>query len=560
MLAVRRLYVYAVAFAAQWMVIIGVANLARVLVELVLGLVAPPSFVVNSDYFRQRVSLFGALLLVSTPIWAGHWWAASRAAQGKDATAVDERRSLVRQLYLYASVLIAAGIVAFQTQAALRDLLAAALNLPGPRALVLLTTVLGRSFWALAAAVLWTYLWRLARHDRLRSGERPSGAVTRRLAVLTAAFISLLLMAVAAANLLWLAGRALTGPRPIAELDTPWWSAALAQHAPAVVVWAVAWTGHWRIAEGWLADPTLQAHERHATVRRLYLYLTLFVAVAVTLTNLSRLLYGVLLAALGEAQPGGQPVLLSAGRPLSWVVVFLPLWWYHRWVLRRDAAALPLGEAQAGLRRLYVYLVTALSLALLATGLALALSALVDIAARGLALRDAALRAKVSFAATSILVGLPVWAWHWGTAQRLAADAAAGWLERRALSRRVYLYLVLFVAMVTVLSAGAALLYQVLQALLGAPADLAFWRVLGAELGAVMAALATLAYHVPVLRRDLRTTSALPPLPTTGVRLLVTVEVPAGIDRADLIERLATALPPGGRVVAVAAAPGADEG
>lgn len=560
MLAVRRLYVYAVTFAAQWVVLIGVANLARVLVELVLGLVAPPSFVVNSDYFRQRVSLFGALLLVSTPIWAGHWWAASRAAQGKGATAVDERRSLVRQLYLYASVLIAAGIVAFQTQAALRDLLAAALNLPGPRALVLLTTVLGRSFWALAAAVLWTYLWRLARHDRLRSGERPSGAVTRRLAVLTAAFIALLLMAVAAANLLWLAWRALTEPRPIAELDTPWWSAALAQHAPAVLVWAVAWTGHWRIAEGWLVDPALQAHERHATVRRLYLYLTLFVAVAVTLTNLSRLLYGFFLAALGEAQPGGQPVLLGAGRPLSWVVVFLPLWWYHRWVLRRDAAALPLGEAQAGLRRLYVYLVAALSLALLATGLALALSALVDIAARGLALRDTALRAKVSFAATSILVGLPVWAWHWGTAQRLAADAAAGWLERRALSRRVYLYLVLFVAMVTVLSAGAAVLYQVLQALLGAPADLAFWRVLGAELGAVVAALATLAYHVPVLRGDLRTTSAPPAFQAAGVRLLVTVEVPAGIDRADLMERLASALPPGGRVVTVATTPSADEG
>lgn len=559
MLAVRRLYIYAVTFAAQWMVLTGMANLARVLVELVLGLVAPPSFVTSPEDFRQRVSLFGALLLVGTPIWAGHWWAANRAARGEDAAAVDERRSLVRQLYLYASVLIAAGIVAFQTQAALRDLLASALDLPGPRGLVLLTTVLGRLFWALAAAVLWTYLWRRGQHDRLHSGERPGGAVARRLAVLTAAFIALLLMAVAAANLLWLAWRALTEPRPIAELDTPWWSAALAQHAPTVLVWAVAWTGHWRIAEGWLADPALQAHERHATVRRLYLYLTLFVAVAVTLTNLSRLLYGFFLAALGEAQPGGQPVLLGAGRPLSWVVVFLPLWWYHRWVLRRDAAALPLGEAQAGLRRLYVYLVAALSLALLATGLALALSALVDIAARGLTLRDTALRAKVSFAATSILVGLPVWAWHWGTAQRLAADAT-GWLERRALSRRVYLYLVLFAAVVAVLSAGAAVLYQVLQALLGAPADLAFWRVLGAELGAVVAALATLAYHVPVLRRDLRTTSAPPASQAAGVRLLVTVEVPASIDRADLMERLATVLPPGGRVVAVTAAPGADEG
>jgi hypothetical protein len=556
-LAVCRLYVYGVTFAAQWVVITGLANLLRVLVELALGMPpADPSFVAAPDYFRQRVSLFGALLLVGTPIWAGHWWAATRLAAREDASGADERRSLVRQVYLYASVFVAAGIVAFQGIAALREPAMVWLGLPGPRGVSLLASVLGKLFWCTAAVALWAYLWRLAMEDRNRSGESPAAAAVRRIEVFAAALVAMLMLAVVAAGLLWLAWRALAEPAQPVTLGPPWWAGPVMQYTPAAVVWAAGWALHWAIAEGWLARPELQAQERHATVRRLYLYLTVFVAVAFTLTNVSRLLYGFLLAALGDPRPGGQPLLLGAGRPLSWVAVFLPLWWYHWSILRRDAAALPLGEPQAGIRRLYTYLVSILSLALLATGTGLALSALVDVAAAGggVQLTDAALRSKVSFAATSVIVGLPVWTWHWGTAQRLAADATQGWLERRSLSRRIYLYLVLFAAVVTILGTGAALLYEVLRALLGARIDIAYWRTLGNELGAVLVALGVLAYHVPVLRADLRAApAALVSLEGRRelVRLVLTVEVPANVERTAAARQVAAALGPEARVIDV---------
>jgi hypothetical protein len=561
-LAVRRLYVYGVTFAAQWVVLTGLANLLRVLVELALGLPSPdPSFLAAPEYFRQRVSLFGALLLVGTPIWAGHWWAASRLAAPDDPAGAAERRSLVRQAYLYASLLGAAGIVAFQAIAAIQELLAVWLDLPGPRGPALSATVLGKLFWCAAAAALWGYLWRLAQQDRRRSGEQPGGALIRRLEVFAAAFIAMLLMAVAAAGLLWLAWRAVFEQPTTVSLGAPWGVSPLARYIPAVVVWAAGWMVHWRIAEGWLAQPELRAQERHAPLRRLFLYLAVFIAVAFTLTNLSRLLYGFLLAALGDPRPGGQPLLLGAGRPLSWIAVFLPLWWYHWQVLRRDAAALPLGEPQAGIRRLYVYLMAALSLAFLATGLGLLFSSLVDIAAvdvvtagRGPQLSDASLRAKVSFAATSVLVGLPVWGWHWGTAQRFAGDVTQGWLERRSLSRRIYLYLAIFAAVVTILGAGAAFLFQVLNALLGARVDVAYWRVLGNELGAVLVAAGILAYHVPVLRADLQATPAATVAPEAAperVRLVLTVEVPATVERSAVAVQVARALGPDGRVLEV---------
>lgn len=563
MVAVRRLYVYAVTFAAQWVVITGLANLLRVLVELALGVPSPdPSFVAAPDYFRQRVSLFGALLLVGTPIWAGHWWAATRLAAREDAGGIDERRSLVRQVYLYASTFAAAGIVAFQAIAALREPLMVWLGLPGPSGAMLLASVVGKLFWCAAAAALWMYLWRLAQEDRHRSGERPGAAIVRRLEVFAAASVAMLMLAVAAAGLIWLAWRALAEPAQPVTLGPPWWAGPFAQYAPAALVWAAGWALHWAIAESWLLQPALQAQERHATVRRLYLYLTVFVAVTFTLTNVSRLLYGFLLAALGEPRPGGQPLLLGAGRPLSWVAVFLPLWWYHWSILRRDAAVLPLGEPQAGIRRIYVYLVSLLSLALLATGTGLALSALVDVAAAGagVSFSEAALRSKVSFAATSMIVGLPVWAWHWGAAQRLAADTTQGWQERRSLSRRIYLYLVLFAAVVTILGTGAAFLYEVLRALLGARIDVAYWRTLGNELGAVLVALGVLAYHVPVLRADLRAAPAAPVTPEGAperVRLVLTVEVPASVERDAVAEQVATALGPEARVIDVAVPAGA---
>src|SRR5919198_1554818 len=108
-----------------------------------------------------------------------------------------------------------------------------------------------------------------------------------------------------------------------------WWTGPLTQHASALPIWTAGWLLHWAIAERWLRAMPGRPQERHAVLRRFYLYLVVFVAAAFTLTNLSRVLYGFMVATLGDPTPGGEPLLLGAGRPASWVLPFVPLWWYH---------------------------------------------------------------------------------------------------------------------------------------------------------------------------------------------------------------------------------------
>src|SRR5882672_4284479 len=82
---VQRAYVYAVALVSIHMVVLGVANILRVLAEIALG--APSGgftglpfvfadFNRPRDLYREQASLAIALLLVGTPAW---WWHFRRA-------------------------------------------------------------------------------------------------------------------------------------------------------------------------------------------------------------------------------------------------------------------------------------------------------------------------------------------------------------------------------------------------------------------------------------------------------------------------------------------------
>src|SRR6266850_6177507 len=121
---VQRAYVYAVALVSIHMVVLGVANILRVLAEIVLG--APSGgftglpFVFNefnrpSDLYREQASLAIALLLVGTPAWWWHYRLAQRAAK-----AVEERVSALRSLYVHTVVFVTALLVFGYGQRALR--------------------------------------------------------------------------------------------------------------------------------------------------------------------------------------------------------------------------------------------------------------------------------------------------------------------------------------------------------------------------------------------------------------------------------------------------------
>ncbi len=121
---VQRAYVYLVALVAVHMVVLGVANLLRVLAELALGATSggfsglPFLFADVSrarELYREQASLAIALLLVGGPAWWIHFRMAERAARSP-----EERASWVRSAYVHLVVFVTALLVFGYGQRALR--------------------------------------------------------------------------------------------------------------------------------------------------------------------------------------------------------------------------------------------------------------------------------------------------------------------------------------------------------------------------------------------------------------------------------------------------------
>ncbi len=161
-------------------------------------------------------------------------------------------------------------------------------------------------------------------------------------------------------------------------------------------------------------------------------------------------------------------------------------------------------------RRLYLYVIAGVTLAMLIGALITLINLALEISLGSNAdlvfggNSQGALRGQLSLVLATIAVALPVWAFHWGVAERsVRAVAAGGAAERSSAVRALYLTIVLLALLIALITSGTQLLRYLLSLALGAaPSD---------ELGPISAA-ATLAvvgafwgYHALVRWRDLRT-------------------------------------------------------
>jgi hypothetical protein len=118
-------------------------------------------------------------------------------------------------------------------------------------------------------------------------------------------------------------------------------------------------------------------------------------------------------------------------------------------------------------RRLYLYIVGAASLGMLVTGLANLGATTLDLLLRPGAIVSTYRDAYAGFGAV-MLVGLPVWAIHWGIAQRLAGHHLD---ERASAIRRLYLYLAMGALLVTDAIFARGFLGDAIGVLGGQPLD-----------------------------------------------------------------------------------------
>jgi hypothetical protein len=152
--------------------------------------------------------------------------------------------------------------------------------------------------------------------------------------------------------------------------------------------------------------------------------------------------------------------------------------------------------------RVYRYLVSALGLGTLASGLvmlfALVLALLVSEAREPISGGDW-WRGPLALVITFMIVGTPLWTYHWFGVQRQALDIPE---ERTALSRRVFLYLIFGVAILVALGNLSAVLFMFFQTALEGRLSLEVLRDAKWSLGMLLTAGAISVYYWLVLQED----------------------------------------------------------
>ena len=510
----RRFYTYAVSAVSLQAVTQALIALLRNL--LVTGL----------DSQRSVIAFQIAVIVIGLPIFLAHWLWVLRLARRETA----EQEAVLRRIYL------------FGMQAAfLGPFVNSAFNLVG-RLLAAVTRVAAsqrlypqlptREFLVyhfvgvVVLALLWFYHQRVLAEESSPAAEAGGSAAVRRLYVYGFSAAGLAMSSIGVITLLrWIlyqfgaeSGAAALGP--VFEIAR-------------LIVGVPLWLIFWRWAERSFAG--VAEDERASALRKFYLFSVVFLAALTAVTTASILLSGFfrdLLRVGGDSQ--GDP-----REAIAIIVAMLMLWIYHGLVLREDTRRASESQRQAGVRRLYAYLVAAIGLSAALVGLAGLVSVLIlslERSGTGPALKE-----QLAWSAAALIAGLPVWGWPWRGAQvRASSEGSVGDAERRSIVRKLYLYFYLLLATLTVLSSAVYLLSRFLGILLGEKAPGLSELGHPIAFGAIAAGLWL--YDSMALRADRRLEVGILTAGLEGFRVAV-VDVGAGSFGKAVVEELKSRIP-----------------
>ena len=519
---VRRGYIYVACIASLQAV-------AWAAISLLRNLLAPGVY-----RSLQGTALQLATIVVGLPVFVVHWLWAQRLA-GRDR---EERGAALRRLYLYGAMAIFLRSFITNTLDLLDGLLRLAFGLrtEGYRyAGLSQAAVLVHPLVAMAIlALLWAYHRRIALADAREIPEEGRAATVRRWYVygFSAAGLTMTTLTVIYLSR-WLMFR--LGSGTVISLQ-----AGLVHEVGRLAVGLPLWLIFWQWAQRLFAAP--DEEERGSVLRKVYLYLAVFLSVLATVTTLTLLLT----SGLGRVLPvSGVPGSQSSGGDIRQALAVLLgaglVWAYHASVLRRDAALAGEPATAAWVRQLYHYLVAAIGLGAVLTGLAGDLTLLVR-ALPVLSYVRGVPQEAARFTAL-IVVGLPVWILPWRRVQLAAtAPGTAGDVESRSTVRKLYLYFYLFLATMTVLGSGVYLAFRLIGRALGVAQPSNLQADLGQALAYSLIAVGMWIYHGSILRADGRRIRGLQSERLSLLRVAVLEAGDESLSR-DLLDRLRRELP-----------------
>jgi hypothetical protein len=309
----RRWYTYAIQFFALATLLVGLRELAT---NIALHLVPAP---VQPD---TALAAMLSTTMVACTAWLGHLRWSARGTIGE-----EDRDSTLRAVANFGILFLSVLVALFSASRVFYLLLTASFHVDAPRWMgssSLADGLIETLTYVLVFGAAWLAVRRWMGTDALGTdGERQAGV--RRLYTHLVSFVGVLALASGASGLLWTLLDQATSNGLAVRSDA--WLDQASLFASLLAVGLVAWLTHWR--------PNPSAIERVAFSRRLYLVVSLLVAVLTLLASGASVLERALSAVMGAG--AGVPTL-TLTQSISVGVVALALAGYHWRVLAQDNA------------------------------------------------------------------------------------------------------------------------------------------------------------------------------------------------------------------------------
>ncbi len=477
MKSIRRLYFYLVAFISIEVIVWGLVGLLRSIVDNTIS--------GGADALAQAL----ALILVGVPIFLIHWLWAQRVAAREE----EEQTASIRAVFLYA-ILLGTLIPVVQNLLSFID-----------RSLVEVTglgvarsfspfreqTVADNLIAILMNGIVAAYFWNVLRGDWATLTDKENFSDVRRLYRYIWMLYGLLMTVFGAQQilrfLLYVPGDVL------GELGRE-----IAVNGIALlVIGTPIWVYAWNVIQDSLADPA----EMGSTLRLGILYLLSLGGVITVLTTAWMVINTILNAALGQDISFSE-IIREVGGPISIGVPLGLVWAYYGHWLSRHIEAVGDRVRQAGIKRLYNYVLSFIGLVVAFIGVATLFNFLIDMITEfGISFTDS-LRNSLTASISSLVVGLPLWVVMWRPMQAEAlASGEMGDHARRSVLRKAYLYLTLFASVIGGMATAVGLVYQLIRVVLNVEVSDFLNTILNLTQLLFLFGI-VLMYHLNVLRRD----------------------------------------------------------
>jgi len=484
----RHVWLYLLTLISLGILVFGVGQLLSLLFDIIIKS-SYLSEIGGRAFSQERLSMGLAMTIIGAPLWFLFWRGARRRARSSPA----ESSAVVRKFTLNLILLVAA----------LSWLPAAAEFITW-----LLDGVPASTFegtWlatAITAGVVWFYHWRVSEGE---GHLTPASRTLRRWYVYILSGYGLVWLSV---GIIQFINSAVVSLPIWGDVITTggFWNDATRTAIASVLLGGLAWYFHWfRMAKG----------DVESTLRQVYFYLLPISGGAIAaLVAATVMLYQIFVWIFGAAGADAGSHFQFLGWTVPTILVGFAVWGYHRTLAQEEAGKAE--ERRESARRVYVYLMSFIGLGAAVAGLVMLFGILLELVINAVSTSITPSagwwQEQLALCLALLIVGVPMWLYYWGTALKRAQKAEL--MEWRALSRRIYLYTVVGIAIIALAAGLVNLVYQLISGTLdGAGIEILInskW-----SLQALVVAGPLLWYHWQVLREDQKDIAEARPLRRT---------------------------------------------